>query len=192
MRRSNGRRALDDVLQKIRASLSRKTVEEKTMKAVFCVALTLGVMAGVAAHAVERSQRSDTSSPRLTVIGCIQRSTPSPAATTATTALPEGATKYVLSNITLAADPATAAAPAASAIAEAVKMYRLDDAADSQLAPHVGDRVEVVGTLSASPSVPRGTSGTTESADEPAANKAPILKVESVRTIATASPMCGR
>lgn len=160
------------------------------MKAVFCVALTLGITAGVAAHAVERSQRSDTPSPRLTVIGCIQRSEPSPAATTGTTALPEGATKYVLSNITLAADPATAAAPAASAIAEAVKMYRLDDAADSRLAPHVGDRVEVVGTLAASAPGPRGTSGTTESRDEQAMNKAPILKVESVRTIATASPMC--
>jgi hypothetical protein len=96
----------------------------------------------------------------------------------------------VLSNITLAADPATAAAPAASAIAEAVKMYRLDDAADSRLAPHVGDRVEVVGALAASASGPRGTSGTTESRDEQAMNKAPILKVESVRTIATASPMC--
>jgi hypothetical protein len=160
------------------------------MKAVFCVALTLAIMAGVAAHAVERSQRSDMPSPRLTVIGCIQRSAPSPAATTGTTALPEGATKYVLSNITLAADPATAAAPAASAIAEAVKMYRLDDAADSRLAPHVGDRVEVAGTLAASASVPRGTAGTTESAEEQAMNKAPILKVDSVRTIAAASPMC--
>ena len=79
----------------------------------------------------------------------------------------------------------------ASAIAEAVKMYRLDDAADSLLAPHVGDRVEVVGSLAASASVPRGTSGTAESADEPA-NRAPILKVESVRTVATASPMCRR
>jgi hypothetical protein len=124
------------------------------------------------------------------VIGCIQRSAPSPAATTGTTALPEGATKYVLSNITLAADPATAGAPAASAIAEAVKMYRLDDAADSRLAPHVGDRVEVVGTVSAIASGPRGTSGRSESADDPAANKAPILKVESVRTIAAASPLC--
>jgi len=160
------------------------------MKAVFCVALTVGLMAGLAAHAAEQSQRNDTPSPRLTVIGCIQRSAPSPAATTGTTALPDGATKYVLSNITLAADPATAAATAASAIAEAVKMYRLDDGADSRLAPHVGDRVEVVGTLAASASVPRGTSGTTESSDEAAANKAPILKVESLRTIAAASPMC--
>jgi hypothetical protein len=48
----------------------------------------------------------------------------------------------------------------------------------------------VVGTLAASASGPRGTSGTTESRDEQAMNKAPILKVESVRTIATASPMC--
>jgi len=160
------------------------------MKAVFGVALTLAILAGAAAHAVERSPQSDNASPRLTVIGCIQRSTPSPAATTGTTALPEGATKYVLSNITLAADPATAAAPVASAVAEAVKMYRLDDAADSRLAPHVGDRVEVVGTVTSGASVPRGTSGATESANGPAANTAPMLKVESVRTIAAASPMC--
>ena len=162
------------------------------MKAVFGVALTLGIMAGVAAHAVERSQQSDNASPRLTVIGCIERSAPSPVATTGTTALPEGATKYLLSNITLAADPPTAGAPAAAAIAEAVKMYRLDDAADSRLAPHVGDRVEVSGTLTAGAQVPRGTSGRAESAGGPAANTAPILKVESVRTIAAASPMCGR
>ena len=160
------------------------------MKTAFCVALTIGIMAGVAAHAVERPQRSENASARLTVIGCIQRSAPSPAATTGTTALPEGATKYVLSNITLAADPPTAAAPGAAAIAEAVKMYRLDDAADSRLAPHVGDRVEVIGTLTAGATVPRGTSGTTESADGPAANTAPTLQVESVRTIAAASPMC--
>lgn len=159
------------------------------MKAVFGVALVVAMVAAVAAQAVDQSQRSDTSSPRLTVIGCIQRSAPSPAATTGTTALPEGATKYVLSNITLAADPATAAAPAASAVAQSAKMYRLDDAADSRLAPHVGDRVEVVGTLAASASEPRGTSGTIESANDPA-NTAPTLKVESVRTIATASPMC--
>jgi hypothetical protein len=152
------------------------------MKAVFCVVLTLGTIAGVAAQAGERLQRSETPNPRLTVIGCIQRSAPSPAATTGTTALPEGATKYVLSNITLAADPA----PAASAVAEAVKLYRLDDAADSRLAPHVGDRVEVVGTLAADTSVPRGTTGTSESASD----QAPILKVDSIRTIAQASPMC--
>ena len=160
------------------------------MKAVLGVALTFAIVAGVAAQAVDRSQRSDTSSTRLTVIGCIQRSAPSPAATTGTTALPEGATKYVLSNITLAADPATAAAPAASAVAEAAKMYRLDDAADSRLASHVGDRVEVIGTLGASASRPRATTGTTESPDDPLTNTAPILKVESLRTIATASPMC--
>jgi len=161
------------------------------MKAVFGVALTLGIVAGGAAHAVQRSPQGDNARPRLTVIGCIQRSAPSPAATTGTTVLPAGETKYVLSNITLAADP-TAAAPAAAAIAEAVKMYRLDDAADSRLAPHVGDRVEVIGTLTAGAQGPRGTSGTTEPVAGPAANTAPILKVESVRTIAAASPMCGR
>jgi hypothetical protein len=160
------------------------------MKAVVGVGLALGIAAGVAAHAAERAQRSDTSSPRVTVIGCIQRSAPSPAATTGTTALPEGATKYVLSNITLAADAAAAAAPAAAAIEQAAKMYRLDDAADARLAPHVGDRVEVVGMLAARASVPRGTSGTTGSAPDLAASTAPILKVESLRTIAAASPMC--
>ena len=161
------------------------------MKALSCIALTMGIMAGVAAQAVERSQRNNAPGPRVTVIGCIQRSAPSPAATTGTTALPEGATKYVLSNITLAADPPTAAAPAAAAIAEAVKMYRLDDAADSRLAPHVGDRVEVIGTVATGAPVPRGTTGTTEAADDPV-GKAPILEVESVRTIAAASPLCGR
>jgi hypothetical protein len=93
-----------------------KLLRRKTMKVVFAVALTLAFMAGVAAHAVDRSPQSVNASPRLTVIGCIQRSTPSPAATVGTTALPEGATKYVLSNITLTADPPTATAPAAAAM----------------------------------------------------------------------------
>ena len=158
------------------------------MKPLLFVGLTLAIVARVAAQAADAPQRSDTSAARLTVIGCIQRSAPSPAATAGPTALPAGATKYVLSKITLADDPATAGAPAAAAIAEAVKMYRLDDAADSLLAPHVGDRVEVVGTLAGRASGPQGTTGTTE----PAMKTAPVLKVGSVRTIAKASAMCAQ
>jgi hypothetical protein len=157
------------------------------MTTMLSATLTLSV-AVLAAQSSPAPQTSGASNDRLTVIGCVQRS-PSPAATVGTTAIPEGGTRYVLSNITLAADT-TAAPTAGAAVAEAVKMYRLDDSADSMLAAQVGNRVEVTGTLRANPPAPRGTTGSSPS-DGPLKD-APLLKVESVKKISTASASCGQ
>ena len=158
--------------------------------------LIFGLALGVSALSaqVPPNARTGDSDARLTVIGCIQRSAPSPAATTGTTAIPAGETKYVLSNITLSADPSPAspAESAARAMSEAVKMYRLDDSADSLIAPHVGDRVEVTGTLRRNPPSPTGTTGTTR---EPSANEAanaPLLRVDAVRKISSGSATCSQ
>src|SRR5947208_12012568 len=81
-----------------------------------------------------RAQSKPTSDARITVIGCVQRTEPS-SATVGTTVIPEGATRYVLSNITLAGEPARTETGIAGAkselLAQGAKSYRLDDAADA-------------------------------------------------------------
>jgi hypothetical protein len=126
---------------------------------------------------------------RVSVIGCVQR-TPSTAADNTTTIVAEGDTRYMLSNITLAGRDAvsgrdTRGTPG-DVIAETVNQYRLDDSADSLIAPHVGDRVEVSGTVVPQPA---GTSGRT---GRPARSGAsgPLLKVEHIEKISEGAATC--
>jgi len=121
------------------------------------------------------------------VIGCVQR-TPATAADNTTTVVPDGETRYVLSNVTLAAHDALGGGDrhtAGDVLAEAVNLYRLDDAADSMIAPHVGDRVEVSGTVAPQPA---GTSGRTALN----AAKGPLLKVEHIERVSEGSTTCVR
>ena len=133
-----------------------------------------------------------TSDARITVIGCVQR-TESSSATVGTTVIPEGATRYVLSNITLAGEPDRTETGIAGAkselLAQGAKSYRLDDAADALIAPHVGDRVEVTGTVFTKSRTPIGTSGTTPPSSAES-NAAPTLHVESLRKISSNSTAC--
>jgi hypothetical protein len=86
---------------------------------------------------------------RITVIGCVKRSEPDTAAATGTTILSPGQTRYVLANVTLAGnDDQTATA---EQVAAAVPMYRLADSADATIAPHVGEKVQVRGTIQSAP-----------------------------------------
>ncbi len=164
------------------------------------VLLTAGFCAGLglAAARVEATRvqsPNSAGSARLTLIGCVQRSEPATADQVGTTTVREGETKYVLANITLAGDNARTATPdaaaTANAAAESVNMYRLDDAADSLIAPHVGDRVEVTATVVKSPASPTGTSGTLERS-APVRPTAPLLHVESIRKISSDSATCAR
>ena len=97
----------------------------------------------------------------------------------------------MLSNITLAGEPDRTETGIAGAkselLAQGAKSYRLDDAADALIAPHVGDRVEVTGTVVASGQSPTGTTGAIRPAD---ATPAPILRVESLRKISSNSTVC--
>jgi hypothetical protein len=120
---------------------------------------------------------------RINVIGCVQRSEPD-TALTGTTVLEPEQTRYVLVQITLAAD--TTQSATADSIAERVPIYRLDSSADSILAPQVGRKVEISGTLTPSPGQPA-----TSDAKVPRP-QAPLLKVERMTAIAGAASSCAR
>jgi len=164
------------------------------MKTTFTLIFGLAVGVGVASAQVAPTARTADSDGRLTVIGCIQRSPASAAATTGTTAIPAGMTRYVLTNITLSADPSPASPAESTArmLSEAVKMYRLDDSADSLIAPHVGDRVEVSGTLRRDPPSPTGTAGGSRDPSASDAAKAPMLRVDSVKKISSGAATCSQ
>jgi hypothetical protein len=112
--------------------------------------------------------------------------------TVGTTVIPEGETKYLLSNITLAANPNRSKSSGAKsqALTDAVKSYRLDDSADALIAPHVGDRVEITGVVLRTSSSPTGTAGTTERGV--LSNGAPTLRVEALRKISSNSAVCSQ
>ena len=124
---------------------------------------------------------------RVSVIGCVQR-TPATARDNTTTVVPDGETRYLLSNVTLAGKDAVSGRDTRGTpgdiIAEAVNQYQLDDAADSMIAPHVGDRVQVSGTV-----VPRpaGTSGRSRGLTTASG---PLLKVEHIEKVSEGTGMC--
>src|SRR5262249_4834024 len=115
--------------------------------------------------------------------------------TKGTTVVPAGGTRYVLSNITLVPPEDRAGAadrnPTANALAESVKLYQVDDASAPLVASHVGDRVEISGTVVARPPSPTGTAGRPD-APESSAKGAPMLRVESLKTISSESGACSR
>ena len=86
---------------------------------------------------------------------------------------------YTLVNLIAPAD--TNRTNTAALVAENVKMYRLDDSGDPMIAPHVGDKVEITGSLM--------TQKKKSDADS-LAPPAPMLKVESLRGIAGDSSSC--
>lgn len=130
------------------------------------------------------STTSATDAVRVSVIGCVQR-TPATAADNTTTIIPEGGTRYVLSNVTLAGHDAVSGRDTRSdIIAEAVNQYQLDDASDSMIAPHVGDRVQVSGTVIPRPA---GTSGRTASLT---AASGPRLRVEHIEKVSEGPATC--
>jgi hypothetical protein len=154
------------------------------------VCFSLSVGAGRVA-VVEAQTTAADSDVHITVIGCIQRSLP-PDVERDTTVIPPGGTKYVLGNITLVPpkDVAGASTATGSLVAQSVNMYRLDDAANSLIAPHVGERVRVTGTLVRPATRPKGTAGQRESPAK--SNEPPTLRVESVQKTSSDSTVCSR
>ena len=126
---------------------------------------------------------------RITVIGCVQRSEPDTAAT-GTTILAPGQTRYVLAKVTLARDADQTAT--AEQVAAAVPTYRLADSADAIIAPHVGEKVQVSGTIEpASTSAEDSTANPQRSpsaAVEQAA--APVLRIQELRSISKTAASC--
>ncbi|HZP47479.1 MAG TPA: hypothetical protein VFB07_03010 [Vicinamibacterales bacterium] len=118
---------------------------------------------------------SDT---RITVTGCVERADQL-AGNAATTTVDS------LSFVLIKPEPtkptgttgSNAAAPTPSAQPD--RMYRLDGKTE-ELNPHVGQKVEIAGTVAETPTAPAGATSSTN---------APRLKVESVKVI---EPTCPR
>jgi len=153
--------------------------------------VVLGLMTVFAAVSIAASpQRTDE---RVTVIGCVKRSAVDIPSTPGTTAIMSDQTRYVLVNITLSGRGAATkdtGASSAALIAQNVNMYRLDDSAAAEIAPHTGERVEVTGTLVSQPDGPTGTRGRID--QSPSVTKSPLLRVQSLRTISADSASCAR
>lgn len=167
------------------------------------VVLSAAMAAGP--HA-QTSTTPSTASP-VTVTGCVERASQTPSGTaatssTASTAVPD--TKFVLAKVTAGNPAGTTSAPS-STVSAAAAQYRLD-ADESKLAPHVGHKVEITGTVQEQGRSPAttGTSGTTAtgspttgapttgapttgSAIASGANS-PKLKVDSVKMISSTCP----
>jgi hypothetical protein len=159
---------------------------------LFCLSLAVG--AGRVDFAYGQAKAAD-SDVRVTVIGCVQRSQPLAVEAPGTTVILAGETKYVLGNITLVPPSdrrgAAAAGSIGNLVAASVNMYRLDDSADSLIAPHVGERVQVTGTIVQPSARPKGTAGQTESPTTES-NRAPTLRVESLQKTSSDSTVCSR
>jgi hypothetical protein len=120
------------------------------------------------------------------VSGCVQRAAET--GTTGTTGTSRTASKFELANaaITRGETASTSEATGTSG-SSAAKTYPLD-ATDTQLAAHVGHKVEITGTLEDASSTrgtmssePAGTTGSAKAA-------APRLKVESVKMVSATCP----
>jgi hypothetical protein len=101
----------------------------------------------------------------------------------------------VLAKITLVPDEGrregVGARSTGNLVAQSVNMYRLDDSGNSLIAPHVGDRVQVTGSIVQPRPLPKGTAG---QAEPSAADwiRAPMLRVESLQKISSDSTTCSR
>ncbi len=130
-------------------------------------------------QAVDRAQNLTDSNRRLTVIGCVRRAVPNPAAAAPVEA--ERKPVYELSNITLASegDSAGRGETPGEVLSQAITAYRLDGS--PLVAQHVGERVEVAGTVAPTPASP--------AAPAPSA-AVPVLRVETLRVISSHSSVC--
>jgi hypothetical protein len=154
------------------------------MKSIWAatVAVVIGGFAvALAAQPPQPTTRSD-SAKNITVTGCVQKAGESPTGTSGTAGAtrPSSDTKFLLTSVT-AGGTGTAGTAGSTARAATASEYRLDGD-DAKLTPHVGHKVEIMGSLddSASSSTPPAAGAATSSG----AN-APKLKVDSVRMIAS-------
>jgi hypothetical protein len=169
-----------------------------------CAATLMAIVFAVGGGVLAQSQNPPDSTPRapsaqtpppaapstpapadenaLSVTGCLREAPASSAGAPASTPdaagkaeAANGQSKFVLEN----AVPATTQGPASEPHATAAKTYRLI-ANDAALTPHVGKKLELVGTLEAQDASPRASA---ESASASSA-KAPMLRVRAGKIIA--------
>jgi hypothetical protein len=141
-----------------------------------------GLVVALNAQTPTSAQTKSTMPAEITVTGCVERAdqVSAPAAVGTTV----DSLSFVLIKATkgTATDSRTAGTSGTKASTETASMYRLD-AAVSTLNPHVGHKVEVIGTLDAA------SATTAAPADPPSATTAPKLVVNRVKMI---SDTCAR
>ena len=128
---------------------------------------------------------SSSNANKVTVTGCVQRATSeAPTGTSGVAGAVKPDTQFVLANAsagTATAGTSGTTTPATSAMPTAPR-YRLDDAEQAKIAPHVGHRVEISGTIDDASS-PSATPGATSTA-----TPAPKLKVDAIKMLASSCP----
>jgi len=150
-----------------------------------CAAITLGLMAGLAAQTTPQTTPTpggqtmpkDSSSKNITVTGCVQKAAEGATGTSgSTSSRATSETKFLLTSAAMGATGTSGTAPSTAVASE----YRLD-ADDAKLTPHVGHKVEITGTVDQA-SAPASQPPTASAANSPK------LKVDSVKMIAATCP----
>ena len=149
------------------------------MRTLLFAGVALSCAAALGAQSQSKSSTDRDAMKRVTVSGCVERAdqmTPNDTTTTV------DSLSFVL--IKPMADKATGTAGTVTADAARAntdtdpRLYRLDGTVD-QLNPHVGQKVEIVGSVAEAPTEPKGTIS-------PA--NVPRLKVESVKMLSATCP----
>jgi hypothetical protein len=152
-------------------------------------AIACALAIGATAQTSDPAQRSAMpAADKVTITGCVQRADATPVGTSGAVGETTTASKFILATPVASSSGATTTGttgtsgttkPDSSAVTTAIN-YRLD-ADDSKLAPHVGHKVEITGTLDPASVSPPPAS---ESAAAPMP-PSPKVKVDSVKMIAS-------
>jgi len=143
------------------------------------VALSCAAALSAQSQTQSKSSADRDASKRVTVSGCVERAdqvTPNDTTTTVDI-LSFVLIKPMAEKATGTTGTATADAARANANSDP-RLYRLDGTVD-QLNPHVGQKVEIIGSVAEAPTEPKGTVS-------PA--NVPRLKVESVKMLSATCP----
>lgn len=122
------------------------------------------------------AQKKTDATDRVTLSGCIERA--DQLAGNAATTTVDSLTFVLVQPKAEAPTGTSGTATPDRASAAATRMYRLDGRVE-ELNPHVGQKVEVSGTVAETPTAPAGAGSSTN---------APRLKVESVKMLAPTCP----
>lgn len=141
-------------------------------------ALLIVVLAVAPAFAAP--QLGSTDRQRVTVVGCVERAQPDAVGTAGAVTPAPDRTRYILTKVTVSPDePHT---ETSNALAAAISVYQLDDAQAAPIAKHVGEKVEISGTIERR---------SDESNPAPSSTKRPpTLSVDSLRGIVGSSESC--
>jgi hypothetical protein len=146
-----------------------------------CAAIAVGFTVGVLAQDASSAQQTPSASKPITVTGCIQKAAQAPTGTSGTAASGSAMKEpqFVLANASLSASGPAGTSGTTPPVTAVASEYRLD-ADEAKLTPHIGHKVEIIGT-------PEPGARATQPPAASAAN-APKLKVDSVKMIAANCP----